>query len=188
VKPLQASEVSLKFALPASLKLGVYAFRVKASGGASGPVYVNRPDVWWIQGDLGVDASPGGWLRAFGKCLSLDTRQSTAVALRGPVEVTLKSKGDGYSLQAELPRNLPAGEYLVRAHNGFGGEAGWSPPRKLIVRESTPWPEALVDLVEFGPDPTGQEDSTLAFKQALSQAEQRGGWHCSGPTRPLHVV
>ena len=175
VKPLQASEVSLKFALPASLKLGVYAFRVKASGGASGPVYVNRPDVWWIQGDLGVDASPGGWLRAFGKCLSLDTRQSTAVALRGPVEVTLKSKGDGYSLQAELPRNLPAGEYLVRTHNGFGGEAGWSPPRKLIVRESTPWPEALVDLVEFGPDPTGQEDSTLAFKQALSQAEQRGG-------------
>ena len=33
---------------------------------ATQPILLNRADVWWLQGDSGTKASPGGWVRGFG--------------------------------------------------------------------------------------------------------------------------
>ena len=51
---------------------GIYRFEIQADGAKSAPVWLNAPDPWWQQGDWGKEASPGGWLRIFGKCLSFD--------------------------------------------------------------------------------------------------------------------
>ena len=93
VPVLQASDCSLKFVVPADWKMGVFACRVTAGGATSAPVLVNAPDPWWVQGDRGASATPGGWLRIFGKSLSFACRRvgearetSSNGALREPVQ------------------------------------------------------------------------------------------------------
>ena len=72
LSPLQCSDDSLTFLVPAAWKPGIYRFEIQADGAKSAPVWLNAPDPWWQQGDWGKEASPGGWLRIFGKCLSFD--------------------------------------------------------------------------------------------------------------------
>ena len=68
---LQGSASSLKFIVPADWEQGVYALKVTGKDGkASKEWLINSPDVWWTQGDEGEAATPGGWLRAFGKALN----------------------------------------------------------------------------------------------------------------------
>ena len=67
LKPAQVSNASLMLPLPASLPLGAYS--IVAAGSA--PLIVNRPDLWWVQGDSGNRSSSGGWLRIFGRNLVL---------------------------------------------------------------------------------------------------------------------
>jgi len=59
VTPLQISEQSVKFVLPAEAPMGVFAFRVLQGAQGSNLVTVNAPDPWWLQGDRGETASPG---------------------------------------------------------------------------------------------------------------------------------
>jgi hypothetical protein len=67
----QGSDSSLKFIVPADWAQGVYALKVTGKDGkASKEWLINSPDVWWVQGDEGEAATPGGWLRAFGKSRS----------------------------------------------------------------------------------------------------------------------
>lgn len=68
VEALQATENSLKFVVPATLPPGVFAYRITtASGTATG--LVNRPAIWWTQGNLGTATSPGMSLHLYGKNL-----------------------------------------------------------------------------------------------------------------------
>ncbi len=68
VEALQATDNSLKFVVPARLPAGIFAYRITtASGTATG--LLNRPAVWWTQGDRGPSSSPGGLLHLFGKNL-----------------------------------------------------------------------------------------------------------------------
>ena len=69
VPVLQASDCSLKFALPADWSLSVFACRVKTGQAVSEATLLNVPDPWWLQGDEGQQATPGGWLRVLGKSL-----------------------------------------------------------------------------------------------------------------------
>ena len=81
VKPLQASSVSLKAVIPPEWETGIYACRIRQGELVSKTVYVNAPDVWWKQGDEGVDrARQGGWLRLLGKCLDFGSK----AAIRSP--------------------------------------------------------------------------------------------------------
>ena len=63
---LQASDQSVKFVLPLGAKSGVFAYRITSPVGTAVGL-LNRPDVWWAQGGVGTAASPGGWVRVFGK-------------------------------------------------------------------------------------------------------------------------
>ncbi|MGI2326239.1 hypothetical protein, partial [Methylococcus sp. S1B] len=55
VEPLQASDQSVKFIIPAEFEDGVYAARITTAN-ASTIDLLNAPTVYWAQGDQGVHA------------------------------------------------------------------------------------------------------------------------------------
>jgi hypothetical protein len=185
---LQGSDCSLKFVLPADWPLGVFACRVTAGGVSSPPVLVNAPDPWWLQGDRGESATPGGWLRVFGKSLGfgnrsivrLEPEQGTAINL-DPVA------GDCYALRIELPADLKPDAYTVYIHNGFGGNAAWRKAGTLRVEVPSPWPAKVFSVLDTYGKGAVQEmrktlskyspvpDRTVGIQAALKKAGENGG-------------
>ena len=77
--PAQVSNNSVKVVVPSSVPAGVWTVTVVPTGvtrlppraQATTSLPVNAPDPWWVQGDQGDSASPGGWIRVVGRCLAL---------------------------------------------------------------------------------------------------------------------
>jgi len=109
IKPAQVSELSVKFVLPDAEKPGLYAVQTISDTGRSEVIVLNRPDLRWVQGDAGLQATPGGWVRGFGVCLG-EAGRTTNMLLKGPQVVSLKAQGDSYALRAALPKDLPIGD------------------------------------------------------------------------------
>ena len=61
------------FQLPAGTIGGMSLYDVSVDGSA--PLVVNKPDIWWWQGDAGNTSTPGGWLRAFGRSVSVHSAE-----------------------------------------------------------------------------------------------------------------
>ncbi|MEW6585778.1 MAG: glycosyl hydrolase family 28-related protein [Nitrospirota bacterium] len=176
LKHFQQADHSVKFIVPSDLSMGLFAVRLTNEMGSSALTMLNRPDPWWLQGDEGGVASPGGWVRVFGKCLSF-TGKKASVYLEGKGKIWQlpASEANTWSVTFSAPRELEAGNYSVRVHNGFGGDYGWSAPLSVVVRQKIEWPETTFNVVEFGADPAGLKDSTSAVKKALAQAEANKG-------------
>ncbi|GKS90186.1 hypothetical protein [Acidovorax sp. SUPP2539] len=133
IVPLQATAQSVKF-VPPNQGAGVYEYRILANG-TTGPIaQVNAPDVWFVQGDMGAAASPGGRLSVFGTALGgLSSSGNT------PVIALVKDDRLVTTLQAEPVEpaeaaftasfNVPAwvepGAYRLYFHNGWGGPGAW---------------------------------------------------------------
>lgn len=176
VEAIQPSGTSVKFVVPADMPLGIYACRVASEKGKSEPILINRPDPWWAQGDGGQGASPGGWVRIFGNCLSLSGGAPRVLLVCGNAQVTPAiSDSNGYAIAVKLPPDCAEGEYQVFVHNGFGGPAGWSKPVTIAIAKPKPWPNTLFNVRDFGATGQGTSDDTGAIKEALAKAEQAGG-------------
>lgn len=178
---LQPNDTSVKFVIPSSLPPGIYTYRITAQSGSCVGL-LNRPTVWWAQGDLGTTATPGGWLRLFGKCLSSPSAQMersgvkrSTILLQGPRTLTLAADADCYTARASLPKDLPVGDYRVYLHSGFGGDQGWSEGLPITIRRPTPWPTTIFNVRDFGADGTGAKDDTAAVQSALAKAQSSGG-------------
>jgi hypothetical protein len=172
IRPLQASPLCAKFVVPASWKTGIYACRFRNGDAVSNTILLNAPDPWWMLGDQGETASPGGWLRIFGKCLSLDKEQPTAVLLRsdsGPGVQLKPIEVSAYAVRVELPKDLTAGEYDVAVYNGFGPSGAWSDVGRMVIRRRQGWKTDVFNVKDFGPDPGN------ALLAALKKAETNGG-------------
>ncbi|MBM4087154.1 MAG: hypothetical protein FJ272_20380, partial [Planctomycetes bacterium] len=167
VETLQPTDGSVKFVLPATLKPGVFAYRISTSAGATVGL-LNRPCVWWAQREAGDS------LRLFGKDLNLDTAKCTLL-LRGPKSLTLSAEADSFAAKAALPADLPAGEYQVFVHNGCGGPAAWSEPVAVAVSARPQWPQTVLNVKDFGADGTGARDDTASIQAALAKAQENGG-------------
>ncbi|MBU0606845.1 MAG: glycoside hydrolase family 55 protein, partial [Armatimonadetes bacterium] len=174
VPALQPADLSVKFIIPAGLAPGVFAYRLTSPEGSVQGL-LNRPQVWWVQGDLGLTASPGGWVRAFGKCLAGPPDAKPRLWLKGPRSMMLAPTGDAWAQQAKLPGDLPPGAYEVFAHSGLGGDLAWSLPVKLTVEPKPAWPQTVYDVRKFGAKGDGGADDTPAVEAALKQAEEAGG-------------
>ncbi|MEI8372837.1 MAG: hypothetical protein WCJ35_08390 [Planctomycetota bacterium] len=185
---LQASDCSLKFALPADWKPGVFACRVKVRQAASAAVLLNAPDPWWIQGDEGGQATPGGWLRVFGKSLRISRPSIVRLEPERGEPTTLEADApDGYSLRLNLPADLKTGRYTLRVHNGFGGDAAWRLAGTIKVAPSPEWPKKVFNVLEFyGKNAEADmrktlikyqpiPDRTEGIQAALKKAKANGG-------------
>ena len=176
ITPLQCSEDSLKFLVPASWKQGIYRFEVHAEGAKSAPVALNAPDPWWQQGDWGKEASPGGWLRIFGKCLSFDDHASVLLRNGGKDTKLNPKQQEVWSLNVGLPSDLTAGEYQVFVHNGYEGQEGWKEVGNIHIGPHAPvWKSDSFDVTAFGAVANDGMDDTAAVQKALDAADANGG-------------
>ena len=177
VSPLQSCAQSLKAVVPAGYAPGLYRCRVSEKQSASNEVVLNEPDIWWIQGDEGqTSARSGGWLRVFGKCLSLGgVSQVTLGSPKAEKIVLSLAQSSGYSLSAEIPAALAPGTYQVLVHNGAGGDAGWRRAADLEVLGAPLAAPTSVNVLDFGADPSGRKDCTLAIVQAFERLSGLNG-------------
>lgn len=186
--PMQALQLrthSGKFLLPENMHPGIFLARV-ASDNKEETVLINVPQLWWLQGDGGLDASPGGWVRAFGTCLAWKGIEQylagkppgsprTTVIMKGPRELRMVAEADCYSAKIPLPEDLPEGIYNVYVNNGCGGVYGWSEPQEIAVKRKNPWERAVYDVRDFDVVGDGSEDVTAIVRRIINRAASAGG-------------
>lgn len=190
---LQSSPQSLKFVVPPQDDPGVYVVRVKREGKTSRPFLLNAPQVWWLQGDRGPEASPGGWLRIFGTSLLLQPLKlrgvrPTVALYRAdlPKPYLLGGAQSDCSLTLEIPAAVPPGTYSVLVGNGFGAAAGWREGGSITIERES-WPSKVFSVLDhYGPDEPRKMRETLAkyrpapdrtegLQAALKKAKENGG-------------
>ena len=182
IKPLQVTSSSLKFLIPTSWKPGVYSFQIVSGEARSEPAMINQPDSWWQQGDWGREASPGGWLRVFGKCLSINGK--SLISLKGPGSPLMLTPGpqDNWSLKVDLPQDLLAGEYETWIHNGSGSGAAWKMAGIVTIKpHPLLWKPDVFDVRNFGAKANDEFDDSAPFQAALDEAGRNGGGIVSVP-------
>jgi hypothetical protein len=174
VRPLKATDDCLNFVYPADWPLA--AFTARVTSGASGSVEfrVNALDVWWLQGDAGPSASPGGWLRAFGRSIGYNKGAVLELRSAGRVNKLPAADCDRFSLRVELPKDLPAGRYEVFLNNGLD-EQPVSAGRIEIAPYKESWPEKIFNVVDYGAVPNDANDDSRAVHAALADIAANGG-------------
>lgn len=187
---LRGDPESVAATVPADWPQGIWTCRVRRGDATSHAVLLNAPAPWWLQGDAGDHATPGGTARIFGHSLGFVGIPRVAAALRTadggvvPLEV---ADATPYSLSLRLPPAAPLGSHRLWLHNGLGGPAGWRLSGALTVAEPRAWKTDRYDVREFGPNP---EQAILA---ALAKAKENGGGVVSLPrgryglTKPLDI-
>ena len=174
VRPLKATDDCLSFVYPADWPLAAFTARVTSGAAGSVEFRVNAPDVWWLQGDAGRSASPGGWLRAFGR--SIGYHKGASLELRGAGRVIKLPAADcdRFSLRVELPKDPIAGRYEVFLKNGLD-EQPVSAGRIEIAPYKEPWPEKIFNVVDYGAVANDANDDSRAVRAALADIAANGG-------------
>jgi hypothetical protein len=126
---LQSSSTSVKFVVPAAMAPGVYAYRLHSHGASSGASLINAPDIWFVQGDQGESAVPGGWLQVHGTAVGSRGGQARLALVhdeRTVAVIEAEAGGSEYAQRFKIPINLPPNRYDIYVHNGMGGPGAWS--------------------------------------------------------------
>jgi hypothetical protein len=170
---LQAARQCVKTVIPASWEPGVFALRMREAGQVSSVSIANAPDPWWLQGDEGRHSTPGGWVRIFGKCLSLDAPAARLVLRDGRgMDATLElTQTTSWALGGRLPATLQPGEYEAFVHNGHGGDLTWRSAGKLTVIPPVAWKTDIFTVALEGEG----ADTDKAIQNALQRARDNGG-------------
>lgn len=177
VQPLQASDQSVKFIVPAEFKNGVYVARI-TSGDDSAVALLNAPTVYWAQGDQGVHAAPGGWIRVFGRCIGQSPTptilQMTAVDDQTVRRLTATAS-TLWEAQFTIPADMKPGAYDLQLYNGAGDSNAWSAAGQLEIKTAESWPDRQFNVRDFGATGTGATDDTQAVLATLKAAGDQGG-------------
>ena len=189
--PLHVSEVALSFILPAAVSSLSWGVTVDGSN----ELWLNAPEIWWWQGDLGVAASVGGQLRVFGRALAMGASLPT-LRLRhigsqqwgAPVVASSAS-----AWHATFPMTLAPGAFEAELQGGGdAAAAGWIPlvsftapavPRDRLVEvrgsSRAVFGQAIFDVGDFcrvGSDcGVVGTNSSWAVLRALEAAGEVGG-------------
>jgi len=160
---LTATTRSITAAVPASWSGGVYALRLKNGADIGNLRLVNAPDPWFVQGDQGDTATPGGTFTVAGACLERSGGLAPQAVLvqKGTSTVVAKlavksqiTTSTGYGLEFAVPAGTPEGDYELWLHNGRGGSAAWvkfstfigAPLETVTVKKVVAWPATSVNV------------------------------------------
>jgi hypothetical protein len=183
---LQVTAQSLKCVVPATFKPGIFNFRVRNGDVESKVQKINEPKPWWVQGDDGNSATPGGWVRVCGNCLNFGVKSSIALKLDDTLMIDATAN-DGFSLTAALPATVPPGDYSILVHNGYGASTSWVDAGKLQVHAVEKWPDTVFNVMDFYGKEKEKEmqkairrgsnapDRTEAVQAAVKKAQEAGG-------------
>jgi hypothetical protein len=176
LEPLVATSDSIKVVVPETWTQGIYACKVTSGKKSSRTVLVNAPDIWWQQGEGGVDtAVQGGWLRLQGKCLAFDLKpQVKLIAAKKEIVLEVKEYSQ-YSVEVIVPEDIEAGEYTLAYSNGYGGEQGIVNVDAICILPKKKNNQKVFNVLDFGADPTGKKDSTLPIVAAIEHLGGFGG-------------
>lgn len=138
------------------------------------PVAVNRTEAWWLGGDKPL---AGETVSVYGRNLSHGNGTSAAwIYLKPKDQVSGRwvapTSVNPYRVSFVVPA-LAAGDYEVWAHNGHGGNFGWSGPLALSVLARSPWAgqgDHVFDVKAFGAVGDGVADDSAAIQNALKAA------------------
>jgi hypothetical protein len=158
--------------VPAELAYDMYLVWVENAHGASLPIAVNRAQARWL-GPLGNKAAPGATRRLFGRGLSRDHGTSDAyLYLEADGEWTPLSISEvtPYSVGFLVPSTLAPGMYKIYAHNGHGGQYGWSKALELEVRDPF-----VRGTFEIGVPSSGIDDTDSIRRAINSVMKQPAG-------------
>lgn len=170
--------------LPEDLPLGVYFVFVENAKGIGAPVPINRATPEWV-GPLGASASPGSKKRVFGRNLSKDLGTTDSrVFLKSDssasfVEARVTAV-EPYSVEFEIPADLPDGTYSLFVDNSQGGQFGLAGGIALEVNSKI-WQRGSRQL---SLEPSGVDDteSLQASIDDLSKEENGGTLRLSSGT------
>jgi hypothetical protein len=181
ITSIQSNKNSASFIIPSNFSNGVYAYKIKNPSGLQSTIqYLNKPDVWFISGDNGGAATPGGWLELYGRSISLaplDFPQIALVSSEGIVYKVVATQNNpyGYSARFSIPTNIPEGVYTLYAHNSYGGSYGWSKfewrgdeiIKTVEIKNSIPWPTNIYNINSMlGTTTDDKLDSATALAKA----------------------
>lgn len=147
------------------------------------PFFVNGPDVWWLQGNLGRAASPGGSVRLLGKNLDLTADLSgQSVMILQPLGDTgerattahVEGSCSMYSCRFNLPESLIEGKYRVLLELA-GGTGSVAIQQSLSVVRQVKIPSLQVSVADFGAVGNGRKDDTAAIQDGLEYLAKNGG-------------
>ena len=173
---LARSDDTFAFVVPAEMEPGVFSATLRGASRAL-VVPLNRPDIYWAQGDRGKAASPGGWLRVSGRNIALTGSAVVRLAASGrhDVEVEIEvERPDIWSATFPLPKNLSPATYRIRLWNGHGDASAWRDAGEIEVLPPASVDRAKMELSSTHPD-NRTNDDTARINAALSALARRGG-------------
>ncbi len=133
----QTTPGTLKFAVPPDFALDAWAVTVvnAESGEESAPYLLNAARPWWVQGDIGDAATPGGWLRVFG----------LGVAAVDPSAVAIEAK-----LRAAVRTMTAAPTGAVGSADSLFGAAAETVAELRVMLRAAPPPNCTLRLLPVG--------------------------------------
>jgi hypothetical protein len=173
---LYVNQRSLRFVIPEHLSPGVRVCTITARSGAL-TVTLNLPQPWWQQCDNGQRATPGGWVRIFGRCLAFEgTEPAVQFRQNGKAFQAEVSSASMWAITTRIPKAVQLGEHEIWVHNGTGGDSAWVKAGSVTVADNPPpWKNHFVDVTQFGGIPDDEIDDTTAFTRALAVTATNGG-------------
>lgn len=174
--PRRRSAGVLYLTLPPASEIGVYHYQIETPNGSVGGL-LNRPTLYWAQGDLGSAATPGGELRLFGRCIMLASGALVEFKKEGGGErfVAPLRAGSPWTASAVTPPTVTPGFYNVAVWNGRGGKEAWSDSLRLEIKAPQTPATIIVSIKDFGARGDGITDDTNAFDAGLAAVAKTGG-------------
>jgi hypothetical protein len=146
------------------------------------PIRVNGATAWWAWPARIEAGNRSATVRVFGKNLRLPTQAEPRMVLEKtgqvsrrrdePVPLELRASNP-YSLEGQLPDDLPPGTYRVYAHNGTGGIYGWSEAMTFEVVEPLKLSETVFRVDDYLP--AAKDNDREAILMAVEAAVGNGG-------------
>lgn len=151
---LSRSGNAVSAVVPAAAPAGAYSVQlIDQDGSVLSETYpVNSPELWWAQGDLGSAASPGGWIRLFGRGLTVP-RQEREVQRCGVCELDEVTKA---LVQAKEQREV---DWQLVA--SLAAQAERLATSQLLLSQQTETPGGVTTTITITADAPGSHSNVL---------------------------